>query len=607
MTQFFVNDMEVILKDGASFDFYSENPDFSESEGYTLSLEFPLRGCPQNQRAFGHVYRMDVHKPVALMKAAICSGHFSKAGSLAVLEVSEDSLKGQFLEGVRPDGGDTPASDSLFVDELDLGKPQFTSPKDITPEDARTGTTNEVCFPWMPEGYEVLNNRADRFDVWNAETRSLSWLPYLLPMLRRIAEAAGYRISLGSLDDSHWQWAVICNVLPNSWGMQDYNLIMPHWTVREFFSKLSPVVRGAFTFDESNKEISFESFREATAKTVYLRDVVDEYTSAVSRDEQDADYMPQKHYRYRAASNVQWKYLDAPWMRRYWLKNAAVYEKFADVGKMVYDDKGHRHYPSGSGPVIYVRELDTYFVYRRAVIYSKGHVSDQISGQYPYASFYYPQPVDVFGPVEYDRDDPKDYEELDFVPAIVDYNLFGKTLIVPVGSYEGDVDTMDNDAFIDDAGKGMSVDNGTVHLSEELKIFYTRMESTVEQHEEESGAGEYFDRVYLAFALPSTRDRILKAPVVDMDVDFKNQEILNDVPFLRLGGGAGEGARDIEIDPKVKYTVSFITDSLPDVSAVFVIRGQKYICKKLVATFTTSGMKKVVKGEFYKVVSQDTP
>ena len=49
-----------VLKNGTSFDMVSENRAFSGADSYTLSIIFPLRGCPENIDIFGHLNRIDV-------------------------------------------------------------------------------------------------------------------------------------------------------------------------------------------------------------------------------------------------------------------------------------------------------------------------------------------------------------------------------------------------------------------------------------------------------------------------------------------------------------------------------------------------------------------
>lgn len=43
-----INGKVAALKTGSSFDYIIENRSFTGSDGYSMTISFPLRGCPQN-------------------------------------------------------------------------------------------------------------------------------------------------------------------------------------------------------------------------------------------------------------------------------------------------------------------------------------------------------------------------------------------------------------------------------------------------------------------------------------------------------------------------------------------------------------------------------
>ena len=55
------------------------------------------------------------------------------------------------------------------------------------------------------------------------------------------------------------------------------------------------------------------------------------------------------------------------------------------------------------------------------------------------------------------------------------------------------------------------------------------------------------------------------------------------------------------VNPKLKKTFKFLTDTIPDSRAVFYIRGKKYLCEKITTTFTENGMSQLLKGIFYPI------
>lgn len=598
MINIYVDGRLAVLKQSFEFEYNIENDFFEESSGYSLSIEFPMEGCDRNLEIFGNMQRNDVDKETALLPCEIFCGAFHRRGALAVLEVSESVLKGQFLEGVDPADEDC-ASDSLYINQLDLGAQEQPDPSKITPLEARQGNANAVCLPWVPEGYDVVNNHADSATEWNGETRRLSWQPYLLPMVRRIAAGAGYSIDISALEQSEWRRAIICNSVPPTWEMDGYAAALPHWTVREFFEKLGLFLRGVFSIDESEKRISFgfwDRIRKDAGEVAPV--VVDEYSSTVTRDEVDADFLPVKNLRYRTPEHELWKYLDAPWLRERYFKEAHVVETAAELGKYTYDSQGHRH---GGGMVQYCRELDTYFVYRPVIIYSKGHVEKKVSDKYPYAKLIELQPVDVFGPAVYDPKEDTDYTELEIVPVTVDFDLLGKMMHLPVGNYPDDgtgssYDPLDSATFdkYDGGAHGIKTSNG-IWLSDSIAISKSRINTAIEYHSDEDDNDDaFFDCIFIGMV----HDDIVSKPYPRTDVDTYGGKILSAATPMRLkeGGVGGTG-----IEPRVKYSFTFVADTVPDINATFSIHGRKYVCRKITARFDSRGLYPLLKGEFFRL------
>jgi hypothetical protein len=57
-----------------------------------------------------------------------------------------------------------------------------------------------------------------------------------------------------------------------------------------------------------------------------------------------------------------------------------------------------------------------------------------------------------------------------------------------------------------------------------------------------------------------------------------------------------------KIDPIHKYSFKFLSDDIPNVRALFYIKGKQFICEKITATFNEHGMSQLLKGDFYEVV-----
>ncbi|MBR2637515.1 MAG: hypothetical protein IKD40_01545 [Bacteroidaceae bacterium] len=69
---------------------------------------------------------------------------------------------------------------------------------------------------------------------------------------------------------------------------------------------------------------------------------------------------------------------------------------------------------------------------------------------------------------------------------------------------------------------------------------------------------------------------------------------------LRLTNGYNK-QQFYTLEENVKYTFSFLADDIPNPRALFYIKGQRFLCEKITATFTENGMSQLLKGVFYKV------
>ena len=112
---------------------------------------------------------------------------------------------------------------------------------------------------------------------------------------------------------------------------------------------------------------------------------------------------------------------------------------------------------------------------------------------------------------------------------------------------------------------------------------------------------EYFDKLYLGFWTGSPLTTYLyPCPIIDYVtvVGERTFHIKNMSLRLRYS----EGKKPFyELDDTVKYTFSFLADDIPNPRALFYIKGQRYLCEKITATFTENGMSQLLKGVFYKV------
>ena len=113
-----INGKLAALKENTSFEYIADNRLFSGSDGYSLTITFPLRGCSQNLAIFGNINRADVAANKVIFDCQIIDRALVLRGSIVVTEISQAEVKTQFLEGRSEVNFDTTFDD---INELDLG------------------------------------------------------------------------------------------------------------------------------------------------------------------------------------------------------------------------------------------------------------------------------------------------------------------------------------------------------------------------------------------------------------------------------------------------------------------------------------------------------
>ena len=640
-----INGKQAVLKKGTSFDFIAENSLFTGSDSYTLTITFPLRGCAENTTIFGHIHRAEVEAKKVVFSCDIRDGAFFKSGTITVTELSDVEVKTQFLEG-RSEQNFDETFDDIYLNELDLGYPSArTAVKGNCPNSMRPWPENFwVPLPWVNNSTGNIQNEMFwnsstqayrwRHEVYTTESaQTLSFQPYLLYILRRICLQLDYEGDFSALENSNLAYLLICNTLPAAWDATNFALALPHWTLTEFFEELENFLFGNFAINHKAKTITFRFSDALTddAGEVLLDRVVDSYTATVTQEDK-SDYLGAKTLAYEDNGGLMWAYDSCDWYIRQCGKDAKIYDTLDDLLTVAKTLKtcGITVYNFGNGTgtrmtrgydisslghcLFYVTALRMYFVMYcyKAVLYKEANDHKW----YRYFNRLYP--VNAFGE-RYAGEDAESVE-MKCVPAWIEDtgDSHGRMLYLTcgdMGSTDSWVLTEDNT----DSGSSSSATTSTstrrfVSSDEGSTIDYdagdlsqgraSRRISNGEQEETDA----YFDKIYFGFWDGKQRwSPSQPHPFVD-SVEITDDFVAIRTPYsLRLKEGSLDDRRDSLrlIDGKKKYEFSFLSDTMPDPRALFYIRGRRYICEKITATFTESGMSQLLKGTFYRVLSED--
>lgn len=629
-----INGKQAFLKKNTSFDFIFENRLFTGSDGYTLTITFPLRGCARNIAIFGHINRMDVAKSKVVFDCDIRDGAFCKSGSITITEITDIEVKTQFLEG-RSEQNFDETFDDIYINELELGYPEVR--KGLTADALKPGH-GYVPLPWVNNHSGNLHNPCVMGSVsvikYELADEVHTFQPYLLYILEEICKVLGYSYDFNTLENSQYSSLLICNTLPASWEMWNFAKALPHWTLTEFFEQLENFLFGEFDINHKTKTISFNFTSEMTkaAGEVFIDKVVDSYTAEVTQED-ESKYFASCNLKYADNSSLLWNYYTCDWYIRANKQKAKVFEKMIDLVQFAQPYKESGVYQGGFGgniattysrgygarseghSLFYCKENDTYFVmYCYKSVFVK-----QLADKKFYRYYNRLLPVNQFGQV-YVGEDADDIE-LKIVPAWIEGtdSKYGNVLFLDCGEMGEDYN-MNEDSNGNITWVSGTSNHGIPNLHSSDKSRYNELDPTIDydagdlaqgkasleisKGEKENGM-EYFSCIYVGFWYGgSLFGGKQPHPIIDKVEVTDNFTLISSQFTLRLNEGEANRMRSVihKIDGKKKFTYSFLSNTIPNPRALFYIRGQKYICEKITATFHESGKSLLLKGVFYRVL-----
>lgn len=607
--QIYVDNKLAALKKGTSFEYVSENRMFSGSDGYTLTITFPLKDCPDNLAIFGHINRADVAAQRVIFDCEIRDRGFYKFGSITITEISESEVKTQFLEG-RSEQNFDKTFDKVYINELDLGSPTYRSITQITPSEAwkpKHSAPDFVALPWVNDSSGNIQNKpeyvpevrkngvlvSNAYYKWNeTDTTGLSWQPYLLFITKKICEAIGYATDFSPWEDNEeYKYLLICNTLPHAWYTPQFARALPHWTVEEYFEKLELFLAGEFTIDHRAKRISF-NFTKAilnATKPVHLENVVEEHSTEVKVEEDQCDYSVMKNLVYKECDHDTWKYYSCDWFIK---GNQWNIERYNSMRDLMEANKIHKTWDGRRGrdyrpidKILYAADCDAYFIIQTV---SRKITDIRSVGGRMRIYFQYTcrlRPINLFGGRIVNDEDDADQEEIEFVPVRIDDTeaKYGRCMFLSFSGY-------DEDTGIDSEDES------------QYPFLQSQTDEALKAGEKDKKA-EYYDRIYVGFwdGSQNTQGKLPYPWVEDIIIEDDWSNFIYAHFSLRINNRLVSDRVAPAVDPKQKTTFKFLSDTIPDVRSLYIIRGKRYICEKLTATFTENGMSQLIKGIFYQV------
>ncbi|MBE6317849.1 MAG: hypothetical protein E7081_02615 [Bacteroidales bacterium] len=593
-----INGKDAVLKKGTSFEFVAENRLFSDADGYSLSISFPLKNCIENIDIFGFAHRFDFDISNTLFDCEIIAKSFYRAGVLSVTEISETEIKTQFLDG-RSAQNFKNSFDEIYINSLDLGAPSSTDPAVFTPEESWKSIDdgcNYVALPWV--NYHSGNVQNDvvynnGIYTWSEKTKGLSWQPYLIFITKKIFDAVGYTSDLKDWETHNsYMYLLICNSIPFAWEMSDFAAILPKWSLTEFIKELELFMGAEFDIDHKQKHIvfSFSNAIQNVLPTEKIDMVIDSFCAEVD-SEMVLDYVPTSNFKYKDGGHNMSKYYSADWFLDYYkdklikyktidelLEATSFFKFYLAEYQMVNDTWGPTQEAISKfhlfNSLLYAEDIDTYFI---IYAYKSGSADAR-----PWVGCYL-IPINVYSPLINNQEENANEIELNMIPVCIDET--------------------DMDAF----GLCMVLDAGTLDMSYDLSAYLqsNSYPAQIIKTGEKSNPESFYDSLFVGF-WNGVNIQPGRYPIPFIDDVFISSDWTKSYRSgfsLRLKNiGAATLNNNYKINHTQKFQFSFISDSIPNVRSVFFINGKKYLCEKITATFTENGMSELKKGVFYRII-----
>lgn len=569
------------LKKGSSFDYIAENRFFTDSDSYTLSMEFPLRGCPQNTEIFGHLHRVEVDADDVVFDCEIRDKLFVVRGTLTVVGMSEVEVKCQFLEG-RSAQNFRKDLDEIYLNELSLFSPfsrLVNDPNPLQMWKSYSTAAKTVALPWVNNNSGNIQNevtyQGNGSYKWKTSTVSLQ--PYLMYLLDEIFKAVGLKTELNALKNSRFRKLVVFNTVPVAWDVSNYALALPHWSITEFLEELEKFFLGKFHVDFKEGKVTFEFNSDAlrSIPSMEITNVIDEFSADIS-EEDGSDYQEARNLKYADGGHEMWKYADCDWFitaRKAFLQNESYLEILAD--KMSNFRLISRQNANSVNKLYYAVDAKTYFVFRYVRMYD---------GQRQMAM----QPVNVFAQRTVNSSKPDDADEINIVPAWIDDTTeqLGQCVFLDLPDLEND-----------EGGEN----SGTQSDGDRLKTLSTRL---LERGQKEQQ--EFLDKIYVGFwDNEIDKKGKMPRPYIDKVTTFEDFTYLYKPEFSMRLNDTTESMREriFRIDGKKKCTFTFLSKTIPNPRCVFYINNKKYLAAKIKAQFNAeTGLSEKMQMECYRII-----
>ncbi len=604
MIELLLENRRVALSEEFSLEMEYENPYFTKSSSFSLDVEVPVDYIPENMKTFGAINRMTAFKyPDSLKGVAIVNGRCVFSGKAIPLSINNKTASLQLLDG---NSYFNYQADEVYIDQLNMSVFENRCPDYFNPYSGANSLKEEdyKCLFGSIDDCDVVfhpacNGNPDDFSrkyflypndikygpncIYFEWSYRFSTQPYLIKVLEKVMEAAGYYIIRNDLNDSWLRNLYICNRYKGRVSSPTPNIIraepknaLPHWTLNTFVDEIEKLCACIFVIDDFNGVhiIALDKFYQEGGNVVVIPDenVLDEYELDFEEAADEKDI---------TSGNVEFemeysdKYLKVEPDVLAAISNKKNYESFSllqeDFNSMTDAQKKNMRFIDDDTNREYI-----------------AYKADEKSS-------YTLKEINLFGMLSRDGSDSSDVS-LKICPANTKVQnigwWFGKGYSEPSAGLTVAIPFQDSEIKQESDPQTAQeiIENSVQAEKEETKDNIEVMISTGQSYH----AADYQGHEYY-YPLPFTDFRMNKSYKEEYP---KMSLSLKDVCENSLG----HLYRNIpSYHSNRKYIIRFLAAVLPDVKQIFLIRNQRYVCRKLTVTYTMNADSFVHEGEFYRI------
>lgn len=303
-----------------------ENQFVKDSGSYTYDISFPL-DIPENRKVFGNVQRMDVKKNLADFEDCrlYADNRLIMSGKGTVTSITNTTLKVQIVGGKSRIKYNSKFEkhhiDEIKYDSVQVSTGTVTWRLEGSKEDpvnldgAATVDLTKVPYVGMKDVAvfavvfdENKNGWTNLLQQTGTAEQALQfhWAvqPFLMYIIKKVAEYEGYKITENDFDKEPWNRLVIVSAKLT----RTIKGMLPHWTVYKFFDEIRKFFNASLIFDEVTKTLKIKAANELLNNDAVSYECLDEFT--VEHDDEGLSNL--------ATSNISYNFDDAT--------NRSVYE-----------------------------------------------------------------------------------------------------------------------------------------------------------------------------------------------------------------------------------------------------------------------------------------